>query len=98
VPIGQEVGWASEPVWTQRLEKKNVFNSAGNRTPVVQSVVKTILTELPQLLQGPSIFHICLRVITFIPVSIFPPLPHIHSCIIWGTDSVPVRGSSSTET
>jgi hypothetical protein len=22
VPIGQEAGWASEPVWTQRLEEK----------------------------------------------------------------------------
>jgi hypothetical protein len=28
VPIGQEAGWASEPVWTQRLEKKS-FASAG---------------------------------------------------------------------
>jgi hypothetical protein len=22
VPIGQEAGWATEPVWTQRLEEK----------------------------------------------------------------------------
>jgi hypothetical protein len=37
VPIVQEAGWASEPVWTQRLEEKS---SVGNRTPVVQSVVR----------------------------------------------------------
>jgi uncharacterized membrane protein len=23
VPIGQEAGWATEPVWTQRLEEKS---------------------------------------------------------------------------
>jgi hypothetical protein len=44
VPIGQEAGWAPEPVWTQRLEEKS-FASSGDRTPVVQSVV-IILTEL----------------------------------------------------
>jgi hypothetical protein len=27
-------------VWTQRLEKKKSFTSAGDRTPVVQSVVR----------------------------------------------------------
>jgi hypothetical protein len=48
VPIGQEAGWASEPVWTQRLEEKEPSASVGDRTPVVQSV--TILTELPRLL------------------------------------------------
>jgi hypothetical protein len=31
VPIVQEAGWASEPVWTQRLEEKS-FASAGDRT------------------------------------------------------------------
>jgi hypothetical protein len=31
VPIGQEAGWASEPVWTQRLEEKSRV-SAGYRT------------------------------------------------------------------
>jgi hypothetical protein len=35
VPIVQEAGWASEPVWTQRIEEKS-FASAGDRTPVVQ--------------------------------------------------------------
>jgi hypothetical protein len=36
VPIGQEVGWAPEPVWTQRPEEKSVA-SAGNRTPIALS-------------------------------------------------------------
>jgi hypothetical protein len=39
VPIVQEAGWSSEVVWTHRLQKK-VFASAGDRTPVVQSVVR----------------------------------------------------------
>jgi hypothetical protein len=38
VPIGQEAGWAPEPVRTQRLEEKS-FASAGDRTPIVQHVV-----------------------------------------------------------
>jgi hypothetical protein len=37
VPIGHEAGWAPEPVWTQRIEKKS-FVSSGDRTPVSQSV------------------------------------------------------------
>jgi hypothetical protein len=39
VPIVQEAGWASEPVWTQRLQEKS-FTSAGDQTLVVQSVVR----------------------------------------------------------
>jgi hypothetical protein len=39
VPIVQEAGWAPEPVWTQRLEKKSCA-SVGDRTPTVQSVVR----------------------------------------------------------
>jgi hypothetical protein len=39
VPIGQEAGWASEPVWMQRLKEKSSA-SVGDRTPVVQSVVR----------------------------------------------------------
>jgi hypothetical protein len=31
-------GWASELVWIERLEKQS-FASAGDRTPVIQSVV-----------------------------------------------------------
>jgi hypothetical protein len=29
VPIGQEAGWASEPVWTQRLEEKSFLKLWG---------------------------------------------------------------------
>jgi hypothetical protein len=36
VPTGQEAGWASEPVWTQRLEEKS-FGRAGDRAPIAQS-------------------------------------------------------------
>jgi hypothetical protein len=39
VSIVQEAGWASEPVWTQRLEEKSSA-FVGDRTPVVQSVVR----------------------------------------------------------
>jgi hypothetical protein len=39
VPIRQKAGWASELVLTQRMEKKS-FASAGDRTPVDQSVVR----------------------------------------------------------
>jgi hypothetical protein len=39
VPIVQEAGWASEPVWTKRIEEKS-FAPAGDRTPVVQPVVR----------------------------------------------------------
>jgi hypothetical protein len=38
VPIGQEAGWALEPIWKQRLEEKSSA-SVKDRTPVVQSVV-----------------------------------------------------------
>jgi hypothetical protein len=39
VPTVQEVGWAPEPVWTQRLEEKS-FASVVDRIPAVQSVVR----------------------------------------------------------
>jgi hypothetical protein len=39
VPIWQEAGWAPEPVWTKRLEEKS-FAFVGDRTPVVQSLVR----------------------------------------------------------
>jgi hypothetical protein len=39
VPIVQEAGWAPEPIWTQKIEEKS-FASAGDRTPVVQPVVR----------------------------------------------------------
>jgi hypothetical protein len=34
-----EAGWAPEPVWTQGLEEKS-FAPAGDRTPIVQPVVR----------------------------------------------------------
>jgi hypothetical protein len=62
VPTVQEAGWASEPVWTQRLEEK-CFAPAGDRTPgrqtcytevdvayagvVAGSQVKTVLEWIP---------------------------------------------------
>jgi hypothetical protein len=39
VPIVQEVGWAPEPVWTQRLEGKSRA-SIGDQTPTVHSAVR----------------------------------------------------------
>jgi hypothetical protein len=39
VPNGEKDGWAPELVWTQRLEEKS-FASDGDRTKVVQSVVR----------------------------------------------------------
>jgi hypothetical protein len=39
IPIVQEAGWVTEPVWTQRLEE-NSSASVGDRTPFVQSVVR----------------------------------------------------------
>jgi hypothetical protein len=36
VPIVQEAGWASEPVWTQRIEEKS-FAPAGDRTSIARS-------------------------------------------------------------
>jgi hypothetical protein len=41
VPIVQEAGWASEPVWTQRLEEKS-FAPAGDRTPIARSSSQTL--------------------------------------------------------
>jgi hypothetical protein len=38
VPIVKEAGWASEPVWTQRLEEK-LFASAGDRPSIVLSSI-----------------------------------------------------------
>jgi hypothetical protein len=42
VPIGQETGWAREPVWTQRLEEKSFYLCRGSNLdrPVVQPVAR----------------------------------------------------------
>jgi hypothetical protein len=37
VAVVQETGWAPEPVWTQRLDKKSLV-SVGDRNPVVHFV------------------------------------------------------------
>jgi hypothetical protein len=42
VPIGQEAGWAPEPIWTQRLEKKILCLCRGSN-------LDRPLTELPRL-------------------------------------------------
>jgi hypothetical protein len=47
VPIGQEAGWAPEPVWTL-WRRENSISLAGNRTPSSQSPVP-ILTEISWL-------------------------------------------------
>jgi hypothetical protein len=39
VPIGQEAGWASEPVWTQRLKEKSSA-PIGDRITIVQPAVR----------------------------------------------------------
>jgi hypothetical protein len=52
VPTVQEAGWAPELAWTQRLEEKS-FASAGDRTPVVQSVVSS---QVPQLYAAPAFY------------------------------------------
>jgi hypothetical protein len=39
VPIVQETGWASELIWTQRLQEK-FFAPVGDRTSIVQVVVR----------------------------------------------------------
>jgi hypothetical protein len=39
VPTVQEAGWATEPVWTQRVEERSSA-SVGDRTLLVQSVVR----------------------------------------------------------
>jgi hypothetical protein len=46
VPIGQEAGWASELVWTQRLEEKS-FGLCRGSSPVRPVCNQTLLTELP---------------------------------------------------
>jgi hypothetical protein len=57
VPIGQEAGWAPEPVWTQRLEEKSSA-SVGEWTPVVQSVVRHYTDWATP---APAIKYTCLK-------------------------------------
>jgi hypothetical protein len=41
-PIGQEAGWAPEPVWTQRLEEKSscLYRGSNLDRPVVQTFLE----------------------------------------------------------
>jgi hypothetical protein len=38
IPIGEEVGWAPELVWMQRLQER-LFAPAGERIPNVKSIL-----------------------------------------------------------
>jgi hypothetical protein len=44
-PLDKGFGWATELVWTQRLEEKS-FASAGDITPVIQFVVRHCTDQL----------------------------------------------------
>jgi hypothetical protein len=48
VPIGQEAGWISDLVWTQRLEELP-FASAGERTPVRLYIINAYSNILDNL-------------------------------------------------
>jgi hypothetical protein len=51
VLIVQEAGWASQPVWTQRLKEQS-FASAGDRTSIARPsspYPDTVLSDLPRL-------------------------------------------------
>jgi hypothetical protein len=63
VPIGQEAGWAPEPVWTQRLEEKS-FAPAGDRTPIARSSSPD--TILPELTRLPALYSFTVRKFTAI--------------------------------
>jgi hypothetical protein len=39
--------------------------------------------------------QVSLRVLRFPPVSVIPPLFHIHLCVIWGMNKGPVSGQVS---
>jgi hypothetical protein len=55
VPIGQEAGWAPEPVWTQRPKQKS-FTSAEDRSRSPGRPVRsqTLLTELHNISYHPK--------------------------------------------
>jgi hypothetical protein len=42
IPIGQEAGWAPEPIWTQRIEEISFASRRGSNLdrPVIQPVVR----------------------------------------------------------
>jgi hypothetical protein len=57
VPIVQEVGWAPEPVWTQRLEERS-FASVVDRTAAVQSAARHCTDWDTRLLHGQCIIKL----------------------------------------
>jgi hypothetical protein len=81
--------------------EKLVVNSREGRAKA-QAVGRKFLTAEAWVRAQVSPCRICggesgtgtsfLRVLWFFPVSIIPPLFHIHSYIIWGMDKGPVRG------
>jgi hypothetical protein len=59
VSIGQEAGWALEPVWTQRIEEKSfcLWRDSNPDRPVVQPVVRHYTPELTRL-QGRILLYV----------------------------------------
>jgi hypothetical protein len=60
VPIAQEAGWASEPVWTQRLQEKSFRLCRGSNFdgPVVQPVARHYTDSATRLA---LIYHLTLN-------------------------------------
>jgi hypothetical protein len=71
VPIVQGAGWASQLVWTQRLEEKSIV-SAGNRTPVVQPVVRHYTDWAT-----PALTHLHIEILNYI----FPSGSRLKCCM-----------------
>jgi hypothetical protein len=100
-------GLASECVWL-RVMFRNCCNLDSCFLPGWPSVQSE--QEAHNILPNPRAVHmgfvvdkvaqgqVFLLVLRFSPVSIIPPLLHIHSCIIWEMDRGPVSGRSATET
>jgi hypothetical protein len=103
VPIVQEVGWAPEPVWTQRLEEKSFRLCRGSKC--LRSLVFGFSTQrrgfAPMSVhEGVAVGKVALGpvspsfyVLTCQYSSIVPP----HSYIIWGIENRPI-GCHNSET
>jgi hypothetical protein len=84
VPIGQEAGWAPEPVWTQRIEEKS-FAPAGDRTPVVKPVVRHYTAWATRLLMAYlHLLKILYRIVS-LPLHMWDECELPHACFysIW---------------
>jgi hypothetical protein len=80
VPIGQEAGWAPEPVWTRWRREKfpHPRRESNPVTPIVQPLASRY-TDFSILL--PESVHRKLRFTTFIFCSlIYPALPYTSDC------------------